>query len=61
MMDYCGNDAPLLWMLNQRGYDLHSLRKQESETEKALRVEQEKSARLEQENELMRSLLKGGK
>lgn len=41
LMDACGNDAPLLWMLNQRGYDLSSLRKQESETEKALRLSQE--------------------
>ncbi len=40
-MDFCGNDAPLLWMLHQRGWDLHSLRKRESETEKALRVERE--------------------
>lgn len=37
LMDECGNDAPILWMLHQRGYDLHSLRKRESETEKRLR------------------------
>ncbi len=34
VMDACGNDAPLLWMLYQRGYDLHSLRRRESETER---------------------------
>lgn len=45
--DLCGNDAPLLWMLHQRGYDLHSLRIREDETKKALRVEQEKTARLQ--------------
>lgn len=36
-MDICGNDAPLLWMLHQRGYDLNSLRKRESENEKRIR------------------------
>lgn len=39
--DLCGNDAPILWMLHQRGYDLHSLRQRETETERALREAQE--------------------
>ncbi len=46
LMDACGNDAPILWMLHQRGYDLSSLRKRESELENALREEREKSAKL---------------
>jgi transcriptional regulator with XRE-family HTH domain len=37
LMGYCGNDVPLLWMLHRLGYDLNSLRKRESETEKRLR------------------------
>ncbi|MGH8758080.1 MAG: hypothetical protein ACREVW_00970 [Burkholderiales bacterium] len=41
LMDVCGNDAPLLWMLHQRGYDLHSLRRRESETERELRLARE--------------------
>ena len=41
LMDACGNDAPLYWMLHQRGYDLHSLRKTESETQRELRLAQE--------------------
>lgn len=41
LMDACGNDAPLLWMAHQRGYDLESLRLRESETERALRDAQE--------------------
>lgn len=41
LMDVCGNDAPVLWMLNQRGYDLNSLRRQESETERQLRAANE--------------------
>jgi hypothetical protein len=46
LMDWCGNDAPILWMLQRRGYDLASLRKQESETERELRIAREQ---LEQE------------
>jgi plasmid maintenance system antidote protein VapI len=53
LMDECGNDAPLLWMLHQRGYDLHSLRKRESETEKQLRLARE-------ENAALRRVLAGG-
>lgn len=41
LMDVCGNDAPLLWMLYQRGYDLNSLRRRESETERELRQARE--------------------
>ena len=36
-LDAVGNDIPLLWMLHQRGYDVMSLRKRETETERALR------------------------
>lgn len=52
LMDACGNDAPLLWMLHQRGYDLHSLRKTESETEKSNR-------QLREENAALRRVLQG--
>lgn len=52
-MDACGNDAPLLWMLHQRGYDMHSLRKRETETERALREAREA---LERERERVRIL-----
>lgn len=38
LMDACGNDAPLLWMLHARGYDLSSLRRRETETEQRLRL-----------------------
>lgn len=55
LMDVCGNDAPLHWMLHQRGYDLHSIRKLETETERENR-------RLREENAaLRRVLLTGGK
>lgn len=34
LMDVCGNDAPLLWMLHQRGFDIASLRIRETELER---------------------------
>lgn len=40
-MKRCGNHAPVLWMLYQCGFDLHSLRVRETETERALRAERE--------------------
>jgi plasmid maintenance system antidote protein VapI len=53
LMDSCGNDAPLYWMLSQRGYDLHSVRKLESETEKQNRL-------LREENAALKRVLQGG-
>lgn len=52
VMDLCGNDAPVFWMLADRGYDLHSLRKLETETEKENRL-------LREENAALRRVLKG--
>jgi plasmid maintenance system antidote protein VapI len=46
LMDLCGNDAPLLWMLFQRGYDLGSLRKRENELERTNRDLREQVAAL---------------
>ncbi len=46
LMDACGNDAPLLWMLSDRGYDLSSLRKVESVTETENRLLREEVAAL---------------
>jgi hypothetical protein len=52
LMDACGNDAPLLWMLMARGYDLHSLRKRETALERELRQARE-------ENTALRRVLQG--
>ena len=54
LMDRCGNDAPVLWQVAQRGYDLHSLRRRESETERRCRL-------LQEENVSVRRVLLGGK
>jgi hypothetical protein len=53
LMDFCGNDAPLLWMLHDRQYDLGSVRKLESETERENRT-------LREENAALRRVLMGG-
>jgi plasmid maintenance system antidote protein VapI len=53
LMDLCGNDAPLLWMVHQRGYDLYSLRRRETETERENRL-------LREENAALRRVLSGG-
>lgn len=52
MMDVCGNDAPILWMLHQREYDLHSIRRREGEVEKQNRL-------LREENAALRRVLQG--
>lgn len=46
LMDHCGNDAPLLWMLHARGYDLDSLRRVETELERRVRILSEENAAL---------------
>lgn len=53
LMDHCGNHAPVLWMLHQLGYDLHSLRRRETETERENRL-------LREENAALRRVLVGG-
>lgn len=45
-MDLAGNEAPLLWLIQSRGYDLSSLRLLETETEKHLRLAREENAAL---------------
>ncbi|MFD0738276.1 hypothetical protein ACFQZQ_03095 [Lysobacter koreensis] len=56
--DLIGSDAPILWMLHQRGYDLHSLRKRETETEKQLREAREQIAELVKEREIERRAIR---
>lgn len=52
LMDLCGNDAPLLWMLQARGYDLSSLRRVETELERQNRL-------LREENQALRRVVAG--
>lgn len=57
LMDLCGNEAPMLWLLDERGYDLHSLRRQETETERELRLAHEEIERMRAERRAERNLL----
>ncbi len=59
LMDRCGNDAPLLWMTQQRGYDLHSLRKVETETERRLRLSDEALQTERAKNKILLEALSG--
>lgn len=59
LMDLCGNDAPLLWMLQARGYDLSSLRRQETELEKALRIAKEENEALRMANKVLVDAMNG--
>lgn len=52
VMDHCGNDAPILWMAHTRGYELSSMHKRESETERENRM-------LREENAALRRVLQG--
>jgi len=45
-MDIAGNEAPLMWLLHSRGYDVNSLHLLETATEKKLRMSQEENAAL---------------
>ncbi|APW37630.1 hypothetical protein RD110_10875 [Rhodoferax koreense] len=58
-MDKAGNEAPLMWLLHSRGYDLGSLRKRETETERDLRIANEQLASVTERLRYAESLLKG--
>lgn len=52
LMDVCGNDAPLLWMLHARGFDIGSVRRVETAVERENRL-------LREENAALRRVLRG--
>ena len=58
-MDQAGNEAPMLWLLHSRGYDLGYLRKRESEYERQLREANERNAELMKRLEYAESILRG--
>ena len=57
LMDECGNHAPILWILNDLGYDIASLRKKESEIEQRLRETEARLAERDKELEILRKNL----
>lgn len=52
LMDICGNELPLLWLLHRRGYDMSSLRRRESELEKENRELREQLGLVQHEREI---------
>lgn len=59
LMDLCGNDAPLFWMLHARGYALDSLRKRESETERRARIAEERAHKAEEKVRVLMEAIGG--
>lgn len=59
LMDLCGNEAPLLWLVHARGYDVSVLRKRETETERSLRAVREELERERLKNVALREALRG--
>lgn len=57
--DLFGNDAPILWMLHKRGYDLHSLRRCETQVERALREAREHIELLQHDKRVLTEALHG--
>jgi len=55
LFDLCGNEVPLIWLADRRGYELVRL---ESELERELRLSKEQNARLAAENELLRGMMR---
>lgn len=58
-MDGCGNDAPLLWLMHRRGWDVTSFRRQETEMERRLRLADERAERLAMEVDVLTKALTG--
>lgn len=56
LFDACGNEAPLIWLADRRGYVLVP---KESEYERRLRQERERAQKLAEENALLKGLLTG--
>lgn len=50
LMDLCGNEAPLLWLIEARGYEPGLLRQRETEVETRLRVAEDEVRKLRAES-----------
>lgn len=59
LMDLCGNEVPLMWLLHARGYDVATLRHLETETQRALREANEALLAERQRVQYLTDLLTG--
>ena len=57
LMDLCGNEAPLLWLLEARGYDVGSLRKHETQLQRQLRAALDENEKLRAQAQIERALM----
>ena len=58
LMELCGNDAPLIWLVHARGFDPASLRRLETDVERELRAAREQLALLQAERDTEHRLLR---
>ena len=58
-MDIAGNEAPLLWLLRSRGYDLNQIKHVETEMERRLRISNERAERAELKVRVLTEALTG--
>jgi hypothetical protein len=58
LMDACGNESPLIWLVCRRGYDPATMRRLESDLERQLREQREKNEGLTRELETIKKFLK---
>lgn len=58
LMDACGNELPLLYLLHKRGYDPDSLRRYESDVERENRALKAANAEKDRKYELLLEVLK---
>lgn len=59
-MGAMGNPVPVLWMFHQVGFDLHSVRRRETELERRIRVLEEQNAMLAHDKRVLTEALRGG-
>jgi hypothetical protein len=59
IMDFCGNDAPLFWMLHARGYELATVKKKETEWERKARLAEERALRAEDKVRMLTEVISG--
>jgi hypothetical protein len=58
-MDVAENEAPMLWLLHSRGYDITVLRQRETEVEQRLRIANERAAQAEMKVRVLTEALRG--
>lgn len=58
-MDIAQNEAPMLWLLHSRGYDITTLRHVETKTERELRLAREQIEQLKHDKRVLTEALRG--